>query len=143
VLSQVLRIKHITTGSIYDVPLDIIGKSFQFNYCATAHSVQGSTIKEYITIFDWKFYYTDREWVYTAVSRADNWKHIYFYDYVEPELNHNLITAYFNRKIRGYTSQDNRAGRVIPKDNYVTAEVLESFANRNCFNCGTHLYLDF
>jgi hypothetical protein len=143
VLSQVLRIKHITTGSIYDVPLDIIRKNFQFNYCATAHSVQGSTIKESMTIFDWKFYYTDREWIYTAVSRADNWKNIYFYDYVEPELNHNLIIAYFNGKISGYKSQDNAAGRLISKEFYVTAEKLESFANRKCFNCRTHLYLDF
>ena len=50
VLSQVLRIKHVNRSDIYDVPLDIIRKNFQFNYCATAHSVQGSTIKESITI---------------------------------------------------------------------------------------------
>ena len=143
VLSEVLRIKHITTQTVYDVPLDIIRKSFQFNYCATCHSVQGSTIRECITIFDWRFYYTSRKWIYTAVTRATNLNNVYFYDYVEPELNHNLITAYFNRKIGGYKSQDKSAGRVIPKDNYVTAEVLESYANRNCFNCGTHLYLDF
>ena len=118
-------------------------KNFQFNYCSTAHSVQGSTIKESITIFDWKFYYTSRKWIYTAVTRATNLNNVYFYDYVEPELNHNLIMAYFNRKVSGYKSQDNAAGRLIPKDFYVTAEKLESYANMNCFNCHTHLYLDF
>ena len=118
-------------------------KNFQFNYCSTAHSVQGSTIKESITIFDWKFYYTSRKWIYTAVTRATNWNNVYFYDYVEPELNHNLIIAYFNRKVSGYKSQDNAAGRLIPKEFYVTAEELESYANGKCFSCGTHLYLDF
>jgi hypothetical protein len=88
-------------------------------------------------------YYTSRKWIYTAVTRATNLNNVYVYDYVEPELNHNLITAYFDRKISGHKSQDNAAGRLISKDFYVTAEELASYANGNCFNCGTHLYLDF
>ena len=50
---------------------------------------------------------------------------------------------YFNRKISGYKSQDNTAGRLISKYFYITAEELESYANGSCFNCNTHLYLDF
>ena len=70
-------------------------------------------------------------------------KNIYVYDYVEPELNHNLSIAHFNRKVSGYKKQDNEAGRLISKYFYVTAEELESYANGKSFSCGTHLYLDF
>jgi DNA-directed RNA polymerase subunit N (RpoN/RPB10) len=51
--------------------------------------------------------------------------------------------AYFNRKVSGYKKQDTTTGRLIPKEFYVTAEELESYANGKCFSCGTHLYLDF
>jgi hypothetical protein len=58
-------------------------------------------------------------------------------------LKENLIMSYFNRTISGYKSQDNAAGRLISKYFHVTAEKLESYANRKCFRCGTHLYLYF
>jgi hypothetical protein len=143
VLSDSLRIKNITSSDVYEVPLEIIRKNFQFSYCCTCHSVQGSSINESITIFDWKFYFTSREWIYTAVSRATNFNNVYFYNYVEPELNMNLVKAYFNRKIKGYKQQDNEAERPISKDNYVTVDWLLGCVNQYCFNCGNHLYLNF
>jgi len=54
--SDTLTIAHIKHPDVkYIVPLNMIRNKFQFNYCATCHSIQGSTIKESITIFDWKF----------------------------------------------------------------------------------------
>ena len=143
VLAQSLRIQHIAKGDVFEVPLNTIRKNFQFNYCATCHSVQGSTIHESITIYDWRFYYTSRQWIWTAVTRATSLNNVHFYDYVEPELNQDLITAYFNRRISGYKGQDNEAGRTISKDNYVNAVWFRSCVNKYCYNCGTHLYIDF
>ena len=124
------------------VPLSIIRNKFQFNYCATCHSVQGSTIKESVTICDWKFYFTSREWVYTAITRADNWNNVYFYDYEEPEFNENLIKTYFNKKILGYRSQDKEAGRTL-SNNYITVDWLMSCEKQLCTYCSRPFHVNF
>ena len=40
-----LNIKNITSLDTYEVPINIIRSHFQFNYCTTCHSVQGSKFK--------------------------------------------------------------------------------------------------
>ena len=40
-------------------------------------------MEEAITIFDHKFAYASRKWLYTVVTRATDLKHVYFYDYGE------------------------------------------------------------
>ena len=139
---KTLTITHINEPDVkYIVPLNIIRNKFLFNYCATCHSVQGSTIRENITIFDWKFYFTSRKWIYTAVTRADNWNNVYFYDYVEPEFNKNLEIAYFNKKIVGYKSQDKEAGIKFDKDKYINVDWLITCKNSVCSYCSIHFIL--
>ncbi|MFM7980217.1 MAG: C-terminal helicase domain-containing protein [Candidatus Fonsibacter sp.] len=73
----------ITLSNATSLPVGLIKNNFVHNYCRTCHSFQGNTIDEAITIFDHKFAYVSRKWLYTAVTRATNLKHVYFYDYDE------------------------------------------------------------
>ena len=72
----------------YKLPLKTVRNNFIYNYCSTCHSTQGETLEDNITIYDWKFYFTSREWLWVAVTRTTSLDNVYFYDYVEPELNH-------------------------------------------------------
>ena len=51
----------------------------------TCHSAQGTSIKCKITIFDYKYKYVSRKWIWTAITRATNLDNVYFYDYVETD----------------------------------------------------------
>ena len=43
---ETFSIECLLTGEVYQIPKDIIKKSFIFDYCATCHSTQGQTIDE-------------------------------------------------------------------------------------------------
>ena len=64
----------IMLSNAMTLPISLIKKNFVHNYCRTCHSFQGSTIEESITIFDHKFAYATRKWLYTAVTRATDLK---------------------------------------------------------------------
>jgi hypothetical protein len=138
-----LTIKDVSNAKLFDVPLKSIRNNFIFNYCGTAHSFQGSSIDESFTIFDYNHHFCTRKWVWTAITRATELKHVYFYTYVEPELNNKLIMSYFERKVKGYASQDREANREISKDNYINAAWLNSCINKCCVECGNDCYFSF
>ena len=51
------------------------------SYCRTGDSIQGITIDNddsAITISDWQLFYASREWIWTALTRATNFKNVYF-----------------------------------------------------------------
>ncbi|MFM7978348.1 MAG: C-terminal helicase domain-containing protein, partial [Candidatus Fonsibacter sp.] len=79
------------------------------NYCRNCHSFQGSTIEEAITIFDHKFVYVSRKWLYTAVTKATDPKQVYFYDYDEIAEKENDIIPYFAKKVDKYNQQEKKA----------------------------------
>ena len=70
IMENSMKIKNIASPDVYEVPLKLIRSHFQFNYCTTCHSVQSSTIAESITIFDYKFFFVGRNWIWTARGRA-------------------------------------------------------------------------
>jgi len=87
-----------------------------------------------------------REWLWTAVTRATSLDDVYFYDYNEPELNQDLITAYFKRRVEGYIEQDlTKVKRLSKKvrETYVTPEWLVNCVNKNCPLCNNLLYIGF
>ena len=73
----------ITLSNAMTLPIHLIKKHFVHNNCRTGHSFQGGSIDEAITIFDHKFTYVNRKWLYTAITRATDLKQVYFYDYDE------------------------------------------------------------
>ena len=138
-----LTIKDVSNSMLFDVPLKSIRNNFIFNYCGTAHSFQGSSIDESITIFDYNHHFCTRKWIWTAITRATELSNVYFYTYVEPELNNKLIMSYFERQVKGYASQDRAANREISKDNYINAAWLKSCINKCCVECGNGYYFSF
>ena len=53
-----------------DVDISDIQKLFYLNYCSTIHKVQGSTITECFTIWDWNHRCMNKKAKYTALSRG-------------------------------------------------------------------------
>ena len=87
----------ITLSNAMTLPIHAIKKNLVHNYCKTCHSFQGSNIDEAITIFDHKFAYVTRKWLYTAITRATGLKQVYFHDYDESKENEREMLQYFTR----------------------------------------------
>ena len=98
----------ITLSNTMTIPINLIKKNFVHNYCRTCHSFQGSTIEDAITIFDHKFAYATRKWLYTAVTRAMDLKTVFFYDYEESKEKEAEMIQYFARKERDTNSKTTR-----------------------------------
>ena len=54
----------IKLSNAMTLPVSLIKRNFVHNYCRSCHSFQGSTIEEAIAIFDHKFAYATRKWLY-------------------------------------------------------------------------------
>jgi hypothetical protein len=78
-MSKVIKTKGDYVMISYEIFLpvkkDMIPKHFIYGYCRTGHSLQGVTVRDKITIFDWRFLQHQdptklRKWIYVAVTRA-------------------------------------------------------------------------
>ena len=88
----------MTLAEAMTLPICLIKKNFVHNNCRTCHSFQGSAIEEATTIFDRKFAYATRKWLYTAVTKATDLKKVFFYDYEESKEKEAEKIQYFARK---------------------------------------------
>jgi hypothetical protein len=131
-----------STKNEYIVPIGKIKSNFIFAYCGTCHSYQGSSIDESLTIFDYKYHFVDRKWIWTSITRATDLNNVWFYEYNEKPENISNIKSYFNKKIEGYKLQDSKANRNIT-DNYVNVDWLMKCINKRCTHCGCNLELSF
>ena len=131
------------TKAIQQLPLDMLRKHFIFNYCFTCHSVQGSSIEGGITIFDYNHCLVDKNWLWTAITRATDLNNVTFfkYDSDDNEFNKRCIYNYLCRKVEGYKEQDRKAKRKIDHKNYITPECLLERLNGNCENCSVEFYV--
>ena len=66
-------------NKFYDVDIKTIRDSFKYTYCSTIDSIQGKSISDKITIFDWNLGYMSRRKVWTAITRARNLNDIIFF----------------------------------------------------------------
>ena len=109
---------------------------FKHPYASTCDSVQGLPIKDKYTIFDCNITYTDREYVWTALTRTTKFEDITIFEHSEKEVN-NLTDAkirqYFKLKIINYKKQDEKASRIIT-DDYIDVEWInnEFVKNKIC-----------
>ena len=126
----------ITLSSAMTLPIHLIKKKFVHNYCRTCHSFPRSSIDEAIAIFDHKFAYATRKWLYTAITRATDLKQVYFYDYDKSKKTEREMLQYFTRKVKKYRQQDKKAKRSIDDANYKTKEWLVSCVGKACGSCG-------
>ena len=125
-----------TSDKRYELNYDLIKKHFIHSYCRTCHSFQGSSLNGRMTIFDWSFYFVDRKWLYTAITRATELKHVLFYNCGNGvKLQEKILDEYCIDKMKCYMRQDRQAGREIT-DNYVNIIWFGKQFGKACPSCG-------
>ena len=128
-------------GNTLELNKELIRKHFIHSYCRTCHSFQGSSISDKITIFDWKFFFVNRKWLYTAVTRATELSNVVFFDGPTEELDEVVLDRYLDRKVENYRKQDLNHHREVT-DNFVTKEWLKGQFGKVCQDCGDCLRFD-
>ena len=118
-----------------EVRKSTVEKFFVYNYCRTCHSFQGSSIDDKITIFDWRFKFVNRKWLYTAVTRATDLKNVVFYSGKDEGYDDRLLQKYLDLKVQHYKRQDKESKRKI-SSNFITAHWLKDQFGKSCPGCG-------
>ena len=124
------------------LPLEMLRKHFIFNYCYTCHSVQGSSIEGGNTMFDYNHCLVNKNWIWTAITRATDLNNVRFYKYDDDgdDFNKNCIYNYLKRKVEGYKEQDRKA-RKIDDNSYIPADWLLDRLNGSCEFCNADFYV--
>ena len=145
ITDEVALLENVATNEKQFIPLNLLRKHFIFSYCFTAHSVQGASVDESITIFDYTHWRVDREWFWTCITRARDLNQVRFYRYsndTEDIFNKRCITNYLTRKIQTYKEQDKAGKRPIDNDHYIDAEWMLERINSCCNRCGVDFTLE-
>ena len=81
IIGNDILLKDNHKDEIYSIPITILRKNFNFNYCNTCHSLQGVSIEGAVIIYDWKnIEWANNRWLWTAITRVTELSNIYFYD---------------------------------------------------------------
>jgi hypothetical protein len=95
-----------------------------------------------MTIFDYKHYFVDRRWLWTAITRATNLNNVMFYEYEESDEKMKKVKKYFQKKVERYKAQDKTAKRPLSKD-YINVDWLMQCVGVPCSHCQCCLECDF
>lgn len=90
---------------VLDVSIDDFKNNFYLNYCCTTHKMQGETLTENFTIYDW--HKMDKKLRYTALSRAKKPDQVHISDIKIPRLPDTFVKN-INKKLKGYKEQDQK-----------------------------------
>ena len=104
--------------------------------------MQSATITEKYTVFDCNTPYVDRNFIWTALTRATDLKNITIFEHSIEEcqfLEESKKKQKLTLKIEGYKCQDKQAKRTFNNDDYVNVIWIKS-QEQKCFNCGIHFY---
>ncbi len=117
---------------VVDVDIDEFRNNFYMNYCCTTHKMQGETLTDNFTIYDWDKMTTKLR--YTALSRAKKPDQVYISNVVAPRRPNTFISN-INRKLKSYKEQDKVKGF---KNNIKAVDVTELYniQNGDCKICG-------
>ena len=132
---ETLTIRNINDNKEMIITYDQL-KYISLPYSSTCHSAQGLTIKEPYTIFDTNIAYTDRRWIYTALSRCVSFDQITIFEHSNNECNSLekcKYNQYFDLKIKNYIQQDIIGSR-ITKDNdnlYYKGCIINNYIDSN------------
>ena len=140
-----ITIENIKTKKKSTLDEETLYKHFRYGYCSTAHSYQGASVKNNITIHEWqRSRLVTREWAYTAITRCVDLNNVSFYHNVEAEQDRQeqQLMNYFKNKIEAYKQQDKKAGRELNLDNYVDVEWCMDRLNGTCGKCGCDFYFE-
>jgi hypothetical protein len=111
------ELEDILDGTKVDVSIENIIKNFSLPYSSTVHSVQGGKVINKFVIADCNEDYVDKNWLYTAITRAVDFNDIYFLDYDEIKEINKISVA--KDMVTRYKIQDAQAKRHIDESLYV------------------------
>ena len=140
-----ITIENIKTKKKSTLDEDTLYKHFRYGYCSTAHSYQGASVKNNITIHEWqRSRLVTREWLYTAITRCVDLNNVSFYENNEAEQDRveQKLINYFKNKIEAYKQEDRKAGRELNLDNYVDVDFCMDRMNGTCGKCGCDFYFE-
>ena len=131
------------TNNKFDITVDIIEKHFTYSYCCTCHSLQGSSKSGIMTIHEWNHFFVDKNWFYTAITRARNLDDVYFMmsNKQSEDTEYKLLRKYFIDKKEGYIQQDYKNGTFTQpgqefKSNYINIDWFFTNIKKHCGSCG-------
>ena len=129
------------------LPLGVLKTHFSHPYAQTCSSSQGLTIDEPYTIFDSNIPYTNRQWIWTAITRTTDLNNITIFEHDMKEVSRfqtSFVNLYFKNKVENYKEQDNKAERKFDEKEYIDYKwiVAEYEANQICPLCSEFMALD-
>ena len=143
--SRGITIENIKDKKQYTLPEELLNKHFRYGYCATAHSCQGASINNNITIHEWdKSYLVSREWAWCSLTRARDFNKVAFFknDKANERMEKQLLINYLKNKIDGYKRQDLKASRELNEDNYIDVDWCLDRLKGTCQKCGVDFYIE-
>ncbi len=119
---------------------------FKLPNCLTAHSVQGLSIDDEVTLFDCNTPYVDRHFVWTAITRVRDLDKITYFEHSQDEvqsLEDSKLKQFLKLKIDGYKRQDMDAKRTINKEDFidVTWFCKQVLSHDRCPLCNCKYYI--
>lgn len=78
---QTFTVQDIVEGDKLTLPIKIISTNFKLPYGLTCHSVQGLSLDGPMTIWDCNTPYVDREFIWTAITRARSLKNVQIFQH--------------------------------------------------------------
>ena len=119
-----------------EVSIEMIEKHFKLPYARTCSSVQGMTINENITIWDFWNNFVNKYWLYTAITRTTELSNVRIFTGKQKDLT-DMLKEKIVKMIKFHKESDAKACREWNGD-YIDVEyVLEELKNTsNCKYCG-------
>ena len=129
-----ITVKSLGENIVSEISASNLKTHFISSFASTCHSYQGRSESDAITIFGWKAFYVDANWIWTAITRARNLDNVYFYDDkdCDSEIAKQTLFKYAQKKIQGYKTQDKQAGREFDTSNYVTPQNIINCIGKSC-----------
>jgi hypothetical protein len=109
------------------ISINLLDKYLKLNYSQTAHSLQGFTIKESITVFDLYSSMISVSWLYVAITRSRNLKDITLYWGKTASIGEKSIDSSLKTRILGHLESDKSRNM---NGDYITVEWIKDKINK-------------
>ena len=119
-----VKIKDEVDNVEYKISIGMLATHFKQPYAMTCDSVQGLSFEadDKVTIFDANIPYTDRKYLWTAITRARKLDNVFIFIHSASEVERftdSKIKQYFKFKCDNYKQQDHKVNRTWDEKEYV------------------------
>ena len=135
--SIIIKDIHSEDEKTFEIKKDSIFR-FKYVYSSTGHSTQGATYKDCpISIFDLFSFRLNNSWLYTSISRTNNFKNVFLNIGDNTKSKHDEEKRYkemLTKRIHSYISQDRNAKRDI-SENYIDYKYIDDLIKSTELKC--------